>query len=59
MAAVMWTLVGLVAFDEFWHKRKERKVRPRIVDLELQIDDLKRNLKETRKGANEFGRIVP
>jgi hypothetical protein len=55
----MWALVGVIAIDEFWNKRRERKKLPRILDLELQIEDLKRSLKEQRKGANEFGRIIP
>ena len=55
----IWALLGVVALEDQLDKRKTRKQQPRVVDLELKVMDLERALKETRKGANEFGRISP
>jgi hypothetical protein len=54
-----WAVVAMVALEEVLEKKRKHKRQPLVADLELKIERLERELKETRKGANEFGRICP
>lgn len=55
----LWAFAGVVAAGAELEKWKDRRDHPKIADLELKIEHLERNLKEQRKGVNDFGRICP
>lgn len=64
LAALAWIAVGVQAFaEEYKEARQKKRARElygnSLIDAELKIDRLTQELREARKGANEFGRISP
>lgn len=58
LAIGLWVGVGAVVLYEKWDERRARnQMSPQ--DYQRKIARLERELRETRKGQNEFGRISP